>query len=504
MKKFTVVFSLFLVLFGFAKNSQATHLIGGEIEYTGLAPNIYLATYKVFYDCRSTIPPASIEFNLKAPGCNTGTTFTSELQTIASQSLNPYCATTGNYCTSNALINLRMSVYSATFSFSPAQLQCNDWLLSVRNCDRSGFANLPDARNSCLYVEAYINTAANAGSNSSPGFVAPSDMFVTVNVPATISNLTEERKNYEPDSLVYSLQPALEDFNMPLVYASGLSYTKPIPTATNMILDPNTGLLSFVPNVFVPSSNPEHNAYAVVVQASAYKKINGVMTKVSTAQRNIPVYIVNNAPNVNPVVSKATANGQYVGPNGIIEVQAGSDLIFKFATHDNNASDSLTTFMPGPALSGFRFTSSGGRRPTGVITWQAPPVASNKIIYFPIMIKDDACPVRGTVTQVYGIKVVASPLGIKNTTSFDPAFTAFPNPFATSVTFRFSPKNNAQTLVISNLLGQEIDRIDLRKVISGKQDVAWENAYKFPSGVYIARLETAGKTIQTLKFTKLQ
>ncbi|MBK0403987.1 T9SS type A sorting domain-containing protein [Adhaeribacter sp. BT258] len=503
MKKLTAVFSLFLALFG-TKNSQATHLIGGEIEYTGLAPNIFLATYKVFYDCRSTIPPASIQFNLKSPGCNTGTTFTSEHQTIVSQSLNPYCESAGNHCTSNALINLRMSVYSATFSFTPAQLQCKDWLLSVRNCDRSGFANLPDAIKSCLYVEAYINTAAYSGNNSSPGFVAPSDMFVTVNAPATISNFTEERKNYGPDSLAYSLVPALENYNTPLVYAPGLSYNNPVPTATGLKLNPNTGLLSFIPNVFVPSANPEHNAYAVVIQATAYEKINGVMTKVSTAQRNLPVYMVNNAPNVNPEISKVTANGKAVAPNSIIQVPAGSSLIFKFAPDDANAADSLTALMPGPALSGFSFTSSGGKRPTGTIRWQAPPVASNKIVYFPVMVKDNACPVRGTVTQIYGIKVVAGPSGIQNAATFDPEFTAFPNPFSTAVHFRFSSKDKVQTLVICNILGQEIDRIPLKSTSSETQQITWENAHKFSSGVYLARLEVAGKTTQTLKFTKVQ
>jgi hypothetical protein len=184
-------------------------------------------------------------------------------------------------------------------------------------------------------------------------------------------------------------------------------------------------------------------------------------------------------------------------------VPAGSSLTFKFVAEDANASDSLMAFMPGESLSGFSFTSSGGKRPTGIIRWQAPPVASNKIVYFPVMVKDDACPVRGTVTQVYGIKVVAGPTGIKNNAVLDPEFTVFPNPFATDVYFRFGSESKAQTLVICNLLGQEIDRINLKNTPTGKQQIAWKNAPKFAAGVYIARLEKAGQILQTLKFTKV-
>src|SRR5678815_5696053 len=112
MKIFTFVFLLVLAVLCVPDASRASHLIGGEIEYSNVGPNTYLATCKVDYDCRVTIPLDTIQFNLRSPGCNTGITFPSNQQDISNQVLNPYCTNVGNSCSSNSLINLKMVTYS--------------------------------------------------------------------------------------------------------------------------------------------------------------------------------------------------------------------------------------------------------------------------------------------------------------------------------------------------------------------------------------------------------
>ena len=61
-----------------------------------------------------------------------------------------------------------------------------------------------------------------------------------------------------------------------------------------------------------------------------------------------------------------------------------------------------------------------------------------------------------------------------------------------------------QSLVIYNLLGQEIERISLEKSSGNSTKMVWKNAAKQPAGTYLAKLFSEGNCVQTLKFTKLQ
>ena len=502
MRNFTFTFFLFLALCCASFASRASHLIGGEISYANVGPNTYLATCKIYYDCRFTIPPASVQFNLKAPGCNTGTTFSSDKQVISSQVLNPYCPAVGNSCSSNAALSLRMDTYTATFTFSQTQLQCNDWILSVKDCYRSGFVNIQDAIKTCLYLEAYMNMAANGNQLASPSFLPPANLFVTVNSPATISNLAEDQGANAPDSLVYSLIRALEDHNTPVVYAPNFSHLNPIPASAGVNLAPNTGMLSFRPTQYVNSTNPEDNAYVVMLEATAFKKINGKMTRISSAQRSLPVYIVNNAPNVNPKIVNATLNGVAVLPNSVTQVWSGSSFQFRFQTTDDNAGDSLKIYAS--AVPGFNFTSQGETRPHGIINWQTPVVTKNKVVYFEVSVKDNACPVQGVNTQVFGVELVANITGVKDQLQNDAGFVAFPNPFTNEVYFKWKQASKNGQIIIYNLLGQQLDQLSIDKISAVDGQIHWHKAADFPSGTYVAKLISENKTLQTLKFTKLQ
>ncbi|MBK0403988.1 T9SS type A sorting domain-containing protein [Adhaeribacter sp. BT258] len=503
MKNFTAILLLVCTLNFISRNSQATHIIGAEISYEAVSPGVFLAVYKSYALANSVIPPASnVTFNLRSPGCNVGFPLTGNLQTNTSLFIN---GGTSNNCGANPPQLAMVATYTATFALSLPQFQCAEWFLSVRECSKSVVANIEPSQNACLYVEATLTAFTGSLQANSPAFVPPASLIFNLNAPATYNNQAI-LSNSQPDSIVYSLKPAKNDQNVFLNYTANTSFSQPLPTSSGVTLHPNTGIMTFTPNVY-HSNATIPNAYTVVVEAAAYRKINGISRKVSASQRNLPIFIVNNPANLNPELLNVSANGQPVQPNELVSIRSGNVLNFQFSTADANAGDVVTLVLPDPQFPGFPANTNTaivtGNRPTGTLTFNTAPIATDQIFYFPVMVMDNACPARGVTTRVYGVKLLASPLGLQNDARFDAGFQAYPNPFTEAVSFTCNLTAQAERIMICNLLGQQIDEILIPKVLSGEQNIHWQNAGKYAAGTYVAKLISADKTIRTLKFTKL-
>lgn len=70
----------------------------------------------------------------------------------------------------------------------------------------------------------------------------------------------------------------------------------------------------------------------------------------------------------------------------------------------------------------------------------------------------------------------------------------YPNPFNGSTAIKYClPSESEISLSIYNLLGQRVEKLFGGIQIAGEHSVTWD-ASAFPSGIYFARLETAGRT----------
>ena len=187
----------------------------------------------------------------------------------------------------------------------------------------------------------------------------------------------------------------------------------------------------------------------------------------------------------------------------------GELLELDFRAYDPNPNDTITIETDLAAiLPGAQLTIISGTNPVqGKITWLATTYTNcDKVRYVRFKLSDNACPIVGKEDLILGVRVVKAntPLAIKENSAEATSFTAFPNPFTDQITFRFTQVAKAESILIYNLLGQQIDEIQLKTVGFGEQKVPWQNATKHAPGTYVARLITKDKTIQTLKFTKLQ
>ena len=397
MRNLACFLALVCVGFFLPRQSKATHIFGGEISYQAVAPGVFSATFVAYYWMSHGIPGSqTVQFALRSPGCNAGTTFNGTLQSNHGFNVN----LTPNKKCGTAQDSIGRAIYTASFAIPNTQPQCSEWYLSVREPQKSRVANIP-ALTSDLYVEAYLNVLTAALGQNSPVFLWPNSLVFNVNEPATYSAMAKQ-DTLQQDSIVYALKPAMNEYNTPLTYAPNLSATQPLPTSSGVTLHPLTGQLTFTPNVYDPAGN---NAYTVVVEATTFKKVNGVVRKISAVQRNLPVFITNNPGNSNPEFMNVTANGQPVQANEVVEIQGGNTLRFQFHTADADASDSLRVIsnpsehnsMPAHTVSFLL----GQTRPTVTYTFKTRPVSSDQLYFFTVSVFDNACTVRGITTQVF-------------------------------------------------------------------------------------------------------
>ncbi|MFC5271866.1 T9SS type A sorting domain-containing protein [Adhaeribacter terreus] len=530
-----------LLFAGITQNVQATHVQGTEMTYLCTAPGVYQVKLKWYRDCSGVMAPSTASLNIKSLGCNAGryVTMTKVGQGVIG---NPYCPQIPVSCNNNGVYpNYEENTFVATVTFSAAEQTCQDWVMSWSECCRPSTANLQGQ--GTMYTEAYLNlgTPNNPINNNSPEFGSLVVPYVNAYQPITISAYATD---IDGDSLVYSFTTPLDNPTTAVpynTYASivindpdtnstktavapagtftatypmhsfNVDWTQATPVALPYFdLNANNGSLSFTPTAYFPNtaSNFGLNKYVTVVKVDEYRTINGQAVKVGTVRRDMFITVMDCGPNVNPRVANPVANNQAITPNDIITLRPGTPLNLTVLADDKNSNDVLQmTSDAAQMLPGSNFSVSPGNRPTGTLVW-IPTAAdvSNQIYYFRITVKDNACPVRGVQVQTFGVRVsnTGGVTGTKETVVANTNFTAYPNPFTSQVNFKFNLNTKAEKIVICNVLGQQVDQISLLKSTTGEQRIQWANAGKHAAGIYIAKLVSTDKTVQTLKFTKVQ
>jgi hypothetical protein len=547
---------LLLLLFNFsAQLSWATHVTGAEISYANVAPFTYEVSLKVYSECGSAITPASATLQLSAPGCITGRTLILNQVDQKIKSLNGPAL--GSGCNPNYTSNSLVTTYSAILTFTNAEQTCPDWVLSWSECCRQAAGNLSGQDD--LYTEAHLKLLPNLVNNS--------PRFDTINYPVSFVNLQQVihisalAQDPDGDSLVYTSVFPLKSANQPYPYvpsgygSGALINPNPLPPFNTLpagtpganpqvaVFPPapgnyspswplpsihvnwtpgvspvtvqpffqfstQTGSMIFLPAIFNNAGGVGRNRYALAILVEEYRKINGQPTKIGSVRREMFVEIKNFGPNNNPELSMVEMNGVYLEAGDLIELRPGATMNINLLGGDTDTADlvqmasNVDNILPGASL-----MQRGSKVISGVIKWT--PVASDvreQPYYFNVVLKDNASPLRGYHERTIGVLVRqnGTVTGIKSAKTQATAFTAFPNPFTDQITFKLTQAAKAESIIIYTLLGQQIDEIQLKTVGFGEQKVPWQNAKKHAPGTYVARLITKDKTIQTLKFTKLQ
>ncbi len=198
-----------------------------------------------------------------------------------------------------------------------------------------------------------------------------------------------------------------------------------------------------------------------------------------------------------------TLNNSLVNLNQEIVLQPGMPMNLRFSSVNPALPDSIKISSTATTvLSGSAINLDNAKQQTADISWTPTAAHVNSQPYnFTVTYQDNA-PVPNQYT--YTVKVrVAHVLGLKEEAKSETGFAAYPNPFTETVSFKLNPGAKAQSILIYNLLGQQIDEIRLHSG-NHQNQISWVKARQFAKGTYVARLIAEDKVVETLKFTKLQ
>jgi gliding motility-associated-like protein len=253
----------FLTLFALLAPSSlsATHIVGGEMNYTCLGNNQYQITLTIFRDCQFGVPwfdnPARIgvfngannswiqTINVPLPGIN------DTLQPILSA---PCLVAPPEVC-------VHTTTYSFNLNLPPIP---GGYVLAYQRCCRNEtISNIqfPDATGATYGV--YISEAALLACNSAPKFNAWPPIYICVNEPI---NFDQSAFDTDGDSLVYKLcdpwkggtqtnpapNPPANPPYQPVVWVNPPYNTNNMlngtPGGAPLSINPQTGLLTGLPN----------------------------------------------------------------------------------------------------------------------------------------------------------------------------------------------------------------------------------------------------------------
>jgi len=315
MKK--ILFSIIVLLLTFSSN--ATHIVGGEIQYEHLGGSSYKLTVKLYRDCDpgSFNFPGAVDVTVDNGNGTSYTTFT--LPILGRDTLNPPIDT----CAFDPGICVEQAVFSSIVNLPP---NTGGYHLYFQICCRNGsIDNITNPVNAEETFYAYVPDNNLILTNSSPIISNFPPVFVCNN---TDLSLDFAASDLDGDSLVYSFYTPYDGFN-----GTGITYSAATPPnnfqsstvtwaggySVNSPLDPFGGLgLSIDPNTgFISGSPVMVGQFVVGVMVDEYR--DGVL--IGRITRDFQMNVLNCPPPQEALIGPA--NG-CAGSNITFDNQSGA------------------------------------------------------------------------------------------------------------------------------------------------------------------------------------
>ena len=273
MKKLYIL-SILLICTLFSSKVHASHIVGGEIYYDSLGNNQYKVTFEIFRDCGSSTPfDTPLEYTVYYANGTLWSTFSVDY--ILSEQLpivydDPCVTPPDDICIERAIY-----VDTITLPFD-----VDGYYISYQRCCWAGnIDNIVDPTNNGITLTTSIPGSSLVN--------IPNQGARFVNYPPLVlcsgNSLVFDHHAYDPDgdSLVYSLaapylggsssdvtpNPETTAPYTPVSWNPTYSATQPFGTGSNITVDPQTGMITFTPNLI--------GNYVAGVQVDEYR--NGVL-----------------------------------------------------------------------------------------------------------------------------------------------------------------------------------------------------------------------------------
>ena len=381
---------------------HSTHFMGADISWECLGGDSFKITTRVYRDCNGV---ALTSTNTVVSGsCGTKTL---KNTMVKGADITPVCRGVKTRCAS------RSSTYK--FGFQEYILTsivdlgtwrksgCCEVTISWQQCCRNnGITTGPASQN--MYVSAKMNICQSP-CQSSPTWLAPPTNLLCTGKDASMNHGV--KLNSSVDSVSYSMVAPKTSASGKVSWSGSFNYNKPLtffgfpknnnPFPRGFHLESNTGLMYFRP------MKEEHTV--MTMKVDLYKKGK----KVGEMTRDIDVIIIKCPANNNPVISGINcSSGTSVNLSG--SVCSGGTVFFKICTTDKDKNDSVSlNWNNGISGATFKVLNPGDKRETAEFCWTPKPSDAGREFSFVVTANDTKCPVPGTGTKTFKIKVTKAP-----------------------------------------------------------------------------------------------
>ncbi|HPH83165.1 MAG TPA: gliding motility-associated C-terminal domain-containing protein [Flavobacteriales bacterium] len=396
---------IFLLLLLLSKQTQATHLMGGEITWQCQGNGNYIFTLKLYRDCTGN----ALTFPINLRVHNHPSVSTIAMGLISQTDITPHCtgpdalSCAGN--SQGAIEEFVLRSNSILLSGTPPP---EGWIFTFDNCCRNGAVDnlIVDPFTTGFTLRAIMYPLNGLDTypcfDSSPVFAQrPAPVICAGNAFTYNHNAYDE----DNDSLVYSFAPSLDWLNgtafTPLIppaipYDGTYTVNSPFPGpgqsgSIPASLNTQTGEISFLPNI---TGN-----FVAVVRVSSYR----CGQLIAEVFREIQIVVIGCGTN-NPPIITAPFNDPVTGlqTSFTTTVQAGDMVNFTMTATDNEflfiglPQTINVTASGGQFGTGFTNPNSGCSNPPCATLNPAPPVilANNQTITFNWQTSCDHVPIQ--------------------------------------------------------------------------------------------------------------
>jgi hypothetical protein len=386
---------IFFLALGFANQTNASHLMGGNITYTHLGGDQYAINLSLFRDCTGIGLLNTATVNVSSSVCGVSNVAMTLVGTpidvtplCSSQTQNSPCSGgTGPY-------GVEEWIYRGLLTLPAGCSNANDIVLSWRDCCRNpNITTLTNPGGDWIYLYATLDHSL-VGNNNSPAFNNTPTAFLCANQENRYNNGMTDVEN---DKLVYSLVDCKQDVNQIVGYAVPFSGINPL-SASIANIDSETGEI-----IIFPTSN---QVAVICVLVEEYR--NGV--KIGEVVRDLQFTVTDCGGNSLPTLSGINGAADSSGTTGVFNTTAcvGQQTCFYIQGFDKEA-------VPSSPFQNLTLNWNFGVNATFVVDYSVPypvgefcwtPTAADVgENAFSVEAKDDACPFIGSNIYTYTIEV---------------------------------------------------------------------------------------------------
>jgi gliding motility-associated-like protein len=406
---------LLLILFCgfFTKQVNATHIFGGELDYTHVVGNTYNLRLIIYADCAGnsnlitnlyTATPSIKVYNNTA----LQTTLFLNLLPGSGIDVSPVCPAQINSttCTNGTLPGVRQFIYTGSYTLPTTSANWRfyfDAELNIANNQTGRSSNITNiiqtSPTTKLTLEATLNNLT--APNSSPTYSTIPTPFFCIN---TAQNYNQGAVDPNLDVLTYALVNAI-DVGFPPNY-SPIGYQAPYTFSDPLAYTPGTfsfnnvnGQLAFTPNAVQNS----------LVVSKVTETRAGVV--VGTSMREMTFVVLPNCTNVPPVSVIGTATGgNLINANTVNVCQGASSMSLNINPTDANGNNILVTATGLPVGATANITNNNTSSPSVLFSWNSPTPFAIGVYNFFLNLQDDGCPLANNQTIAFTINVVPQPV----------------------------------------------------------------------------------------------